>query len=70
MNRILCYENQCGEQFDDCVKSVTEKVKSMKKRNASAVLLFDGIPLVIKKNTTYKQLKFKYMVEMSKLNRL
>lgn len=67
MNRIWCYENQCGEQFDDCVKSVTEKVKSMRKRNASAVLLFDGVPLRIDKSTTYKDVRYKYMVESSKL---
>ena len=65
MNRLKCYENQCGESFDDCVNNAMQEVR--KPRCKEIVLLFDGIPLRINRNTTYKEVKYKYMMQSSKV---
>lgn len=64
MNRLKCYENQIGESFDDCVTSIMDELKG--RRYRVVLLVFDGIPLRITKKSTYKDVKYKYMVESSK----
>lgn len=36
------------------------------RRNKSVTIIFDGIPLVVDKKTTYKELLHKYMIQSSK----
>ena len=67
MDRMKCYQNVIGETFDECVNRVMQQVRAYKKKTASVVLLFDGVPLTITKASTYKSIKYDYMIKWSKL---
>ena len=65
MIKCKCYENQIGENFDECVASALQEVR--RPRCKEIILLFDGIPLRINRNTTYKDVIYRYMIASSKL---
>lgn len=65
MTTTKCYINQIGDNFTECVKGIMEEVKNAR-RNKSVTIIFDGIPLVVDKKTTYKELLHKYMIQSSK----
>lgn len=66
MDRVKCYTNTIGELFDQCVRDVMEEVKRQKRMDASIILQVDGIPLRITKRSTYKSIKYDYMINGSK----
>lgn len=65
MTITKCYVNQIGDNFTECVKGVMEEVRNAKRRK-SVTIIFDGIPLIVDKKTSYKELLHKHMIQSSK----
>lgn len=65
MTTSKCYTNQCGETFVECVKTALDDVMNCK-RKKTVTLIFDGIPLMVDKTSTYKSILQEYQIKSSR----